>query len=478
MSEGEQTIGRSTVGNTSHIDPTEVEVKIRSINRSEEPHQRELYLKAVRQIHGLSAAAFAKKAGILEVSYREIERGNRKISDHVGNANKIIYTIGKLSPEGDVIAEGAITHVMAATLPPVERARIDDLLEPFPGKVVFDKKTHTPPVDTLAIADPETEVTEEQKWFDTIKQIPFGEAVWFLRVASSQTRAEFAEECGISVGELTFVEEGKRGLRLPYVNRIIDTTFDPDGEIAQLLRLKSQNYDVMTLEDLQNASIGKVFDYIRTLQGQERSEVGKKLFKSENTVRDIELGRVLGSRLEDDMTNRWLDLPPDSTWRKVIRHKIISPDEPINAETLQGVMHERFLIVADSQDNNEGPPLSTDDSEVMDEIQSKETLGQAIKFLRERKNIGSKKMSQRSLAALIQRRSFTHKEISYLEQDKQHLRDYRLFALLEEGLGYDIHHPVAQYMLRRNYQEKKVRDKTRVPVNSLQNLTKRANPKI
>ncbi len=310
--------------------------------------------------------------------------------------------------------------------------------------IVWDPETHA-----ARIEENENKLTDEPKWLQTFRKVPLREAVWFIRLAKGQTRREFAQDVGNAEGTIKNVEEGKSMLGLQFINKIIKKRFDQEGQAAQLLRLLSQGEKAMTLEELDRAPIGKLVRYLRIVQGQEQTEVAEKLMRDSTVISNIESGKNSCLGHEDAIPDLWLKLPADSALRKIIKHKILSPNKSIDDNLLQAVLQERFLFVDSSKDRKKTPARI---QELVAVVEAKETIGQALFFLR-------------------QDRPLTKKYMRLVELDKKHIRDYVLASHLSE-LGYDIHHPVAQYLLRWNYQEKKLRDEKSVAVSSLQNLVK------
>lgn len=278
---------------------------------------------------------------------------------------------------------------------------------------------------------------EDPRWLQTIDQAKFNNAVRYLRIDLGLSRDEFSKLANISCDSLKQIELGKAPASLRVVNRIIQRArLDVDGKAAQLLRLKSQGESPMTIAELATVAPEKLFFYLTIAKGEVQNETAAALERGKGTIYKFAKGQLslkgtLGKIPE------WLGVSTESSLYRLFEQRVLTPNIPANRELVDGVLSEGFVFVDPTR---KMPRYRTEvDNILIKELQEKDTVGQALRHLRTRKGL-----TQPALAGNDHTKSY----VGSKEVGPNLPFDYKAGDILKKA-GYDIHHPVAHYMINR-----------------------------
>ena len=422
--------------------------EIRVLTRSRYISPLEQHLRGLRQQLGLSPQEFAAGCGINAATYEVLE--NRGTVSQK-NATRIIDWLGENPQlEGNPHAEAAVTLLTIKNLYPRRRmdkepdarneARLKqletDLVLPFEGTVIFRNR------------QPETEKqqkTEDQIWLDTLQfGDTLGAKIRLLRLGQYSSREEYAAEAEVSLNRYLEIEQNRRTPRIDTLNKILAaSSLPPEGKAAQALRLFSRGQKIMTVSDLQAASLHELLEYVRIAKGQTREEVASRMkFRSKTQVNVLFSGAQPPGRWKNDIM-RWIDLPDESTMKDIVSRKIHSPETEIPFELVLRAQEEQFIFIP-PPDNEMLVAAAgiTEGSYVNNKLLRLKTFGKVLSAVRKRRHL-----TQESLAERIQDRNYSAALISRMERDLHTPYDHTALYLLAR-LGYDFHDASTQVLLR------------------------------
>jgi DNA-binding XRE family transcriptional regulator len=268
----------------------------------------EANLRAWRQEQGLQPKDMIKATGVGKVSYHYVETGNPKAS--VPSVNRVIDFIGENGDEHNIHAVNAVTLLTALKMPFEERSTINDLVKAseFKGTVVFR--------DAYITEDPHVEAISEE--------MSFRDALATICDLTGTTVTRLARDAKIHPTVLQKLDRTKTKVASFTANKLIQTLgLEGQGKTAQYLRLKAQEQEPMSLEELSKANLGELIRYLRTAQGLTRPELGSILYMSKSTIENMENGTY----------NTLDDISPLRPW---------IGDDPI-IEFLDAKIHKRRL---------------------------------------------------------------------------------------------------------------------------------------
>jgi predicted transcriptional regulator len=309
---------------------------------------REAQLRAVRTTYGLTSSEFAAIAEVPIGSYGKVESNSvRKPSNE--NINKIVTAVGEIAHEDDPNALAVITTLTAVNLPTDKLANIKEFTDSarFTGEIIFtkDKKQETTDADALH----QVSEADDERLYREHEGLTFGESLDSLRQSFGLSLKDFAEEMEISLTHLRNMRQGRYGSDLPGINRIIENcAIESESRTAQLLRLKARGMQPLTQKKVNDASPGTYVRYLRTLKGYTTVDLGKALYRTEAHIIDIEIRRKTPKWVPIEIPKA-LGIEPDEPAYQILKHKIHSPDQPIQEKILETLVHGKLLFVPDKE---------------------------------------------------------------------------------------------------------------------------------
>lgn len=267
------------------------------------------------------------------------------------------------------VARERVVEWEAGTVTPTER--LEDIIRAFdflPDSIIPDiirfKATHeieVLPAELIAKVRPKKEkylITDESKkeqqekkeiekrWLRTIRKVGIAKALRYLRESEGMSRDQVAQESGISDTEIYEIEAGLRKPNLNTLNMLISVQIlDSQGKAAQMLRLQSYNRDIMTIQALQFAPIGKVIQYLRILKGVTQQEMARDLGRVPLTIKRWEGGKVNipVEGLEEVIS--WFGIDENSSLAQIMRKKQEDPRIGIQKSLLFETLFGSYLFV-------------------------------------------------------------------------------------------------------------------------------------
>ncbi|MBA3723563.1 MAG: transcriptional regulator [Candidatus Levybacteria bacterium] len=304
----------------------------RTIIKVREPKRHlddiEAHLRAVRQGLGLSHNQLARQAGMSPSAFIRFENGKRR--RNIEYKEKVIDAIGNIASEDNEHAVAAVTLLTASDFTEQERTRVQSLIEDaaFSGTVIFK--------DGRVIRD---------RVFNQVSQAnSFGEAILKLCNDAGITLNDLAKKADIHPTILQKLDKRKRKVTLFTANKVIDALeIERTDKAAQYLRLHAQSLKPMTLKELRTVEAGKVVQYLRTIEGFARPELGEILFLSKSTIENVE-NDTYKTVVITNIFSPWLG---DDPIKDVLKVKYSSGVVIKNKALLQQVLDGRFLFEAD-----------------------------------------------------------------------------------------------------------------------------------
>ncbi|MBA3724233.1 MAG: hypothetical protein H0W89_05100 [Candidatus Levybacteria bacterium] len=396
----------------------------------------EAYLKAFRQQHDLSLSDMADLLGSYFGYYGQIERG---IIARPGTAftARAVESLRPFMSEGDDNA-AAISSILTQ-LSSVHRGSATDQVKleiratiPWNGIIEFKGgEVH----DMRSV---------DQRWYGLFDQedMTKGDALRSIRLGEYLSRKEFATESGIPLVTLGRLETQDKTPEPGTVKRIIEASLLPtEGGAAQRLRLLINNMGVMTDEDFRNASRGEVLRYLRILEGMTLVEKAAQLgYLSQTRVIIAEKDGTLTKDNQDKIQQNWLNTPEDA----ILIQKILEPDAELDDDVIKALQKSRFLFKPANALTYDIPGR-----EVPDWVQADLPIGKILRVLRTGTG-----MSLRDVERELINSKLSPPQISEAENGHRPLADFRIASLLRV-YGYDIHHPVTQYIIKKTNSERK-----------------------
>lgn len=354
----------------------------------------------------------------------------------------------KVSRAEIVVKEGQVyasTSIIALTREDKDQQPINRRVQGLPYVEGYGStnKAHLYPLRNVLMRfdDPQTDIKEgleqdsEQKWYNTIASVDFKESVRYLRLVEGYSRNEFSRLTGLANSTLESAEViGAISLRK--LNTIIKlSTIDQNGKAAQLLRVKSLGEQPMTVNELREADFGKVFKYLRIINGMSQEMLAEKLSVSGSWIGKIEKGRTLPEGILSVVDN-WLNLQP--AFKEVLR-RTLHPEKPIiEQELLNKVVDERLLFVKGPDARREEGDTSSPN--IARAIRTAETVGHAFDVLGESGEVTADQIWE------VLKIKFKNEQIEALKTRALLPLDFVLAEFMFR-LGFDIHHPYTHAMV-------------------------------
>lgn len=284
------------------------------------------------------------------------------------------------------------------------------------------------------------ERSEERKWMRTIHNTSLDKAVRYIRFAEGLKTSQLEKESEVS--RYTFLRNHKR-MQPNILRLLIDASvLDTDGKPAQLLHLKNQQKEPLSLDALQTSTTGQILQYLRIIMGHSQNTLAEATGKAQSVIAYVEAKERPPTYLHTLL--ELLQLDPTDPLAEIIQKKAnkekIIIDEDKKTRLLKGnILFTEHL-------NNIGPyPLSQKDRVFLEET-AESSVGTIMSRLRTEKGL-----SQLSMANLIEA---GQDQISRIENNRK-MPEHGFILRLMKYFDYDIHHPLTQRLLALS--EEKVR---------------------
>lgn len=408
-------------------------ITIASRQRPEVP-QLERHLRGLRAEYGLSPQAMAGRFGVSDGHYRRnFESGREHPTISSRQLDRYVDVIGEIAPEGDPIAEGAVAHLYAATLPPERKERIADLLPEFPGTVIFSnvREVH------------EKEEDENVNWQSTFARVPIDQSLRLMRIEKDISRQEMADMIGFDVRTVTSSEHGKCRPSLSYLNAMLEAAYFPtDSFAAQTLRLRGMGIEIETTEEFLAASSESKIRYARVACGYTQERMAEVCGVLTSRIRDLELRTPKRVDVEAVLQPFVKDNPIAALPIQVLQVQRTNGD--VTPQMVEALQKGKLMIYPSEDAKQELLHTSAEDKNVI-KVLSKRTIGKGLRYLRTKRGLTIEQVGKLG--------GFDKTWYAHIERDARNMDRSGIYIL--NAFGYDIHSPVTHYILARAFDLRK-----------------------
>lgn len=295
---------------------------------------------------------------------------------------------------------------------------------------------------------------EEARWRTTVSKHGLGESIRQLILNEGITQLDFVKQLDhptINSHFLKNVIAEKYKPRLLNLNSILEAsllaTFGEDNAVMQILRLKTIRETPLTKEKLEKSRYGSVLTYCWTAMGYMQEELARVVGIGESTITDLKWkARAQFKNRSQQLIHQLLGIDEANPLYQVMQAKEYSFYTPLSESQFSDICKGKFIFC---------PPGGFTDPAVI----PKEDQTFLTKIQTEKLDIADIMMlwitkhgiSQKAFAKKAKR---TVNRISEIKNKNYQPSDLGTFKIAQT-FGYDIHHPITQYML------KQLRDKQR-----------------
>lgn len=166
----------------------------------------------------------------------------------------------------------------------------------------------------------------------------------YLIAASDLSTRDFIKRSGIlDTSTIPTLKSGKKMPRLSTIKKVIEASPLPQGSrTAQYLYVLWNKGNLMSVEDLADASAGDIVSYIKMLHGDSRENVANAFRKTETSISDW-IRNKSQPYVDGQDVKHWVGAN-NPALIEILLHKIEKSSQRIPAETLQAVLSEEYLF--------------------------------------------------------------------------------------------------------------------------------------
>jgi transcriptional regulator with XRE-family HTH domain len=299
----------------------------------------------------------------------------------------------------------------------------------------------------------EIEDQDTRDWLGTTKGKSYGRSIRFRRLGLGFSSEDFIKAKQLQKFHLSEHENDLHAPTPSTQREFIEALeIDPEGLIAQYLRLKAENIRPMTKAELSVCSVGELVYYLRIMRGDIQREVSQSLeYGSQSSLSRVESGLFKGMRTDAEgaAITSWLRLDEDSELAEVIRWKQSYPGQPLPPGfTTSALLHEGYLFA----EHFVGLPPRNLTQEQKEQIKNK-TFAGIMLALRISAGLTQKQLSERTKRG---NRSISMRTIGAIENGQ--IPEDCNVVLLAEALDLGIHNPMTHKLLEISDEERTLRE--------------------
>lgn len=295
-----------------------------------------------------------------------------------------------------------------------------------------------------------------QNWLRTFSspQIEIDQVVWLLRLSARQSVNEFAKSANLNKRTILDIEAKNELPTTKTLNQIFAVVgIDAMSKEAQRIRLKNKGIEPATIDMFIELPWNQQVRYIRSLLGLTQRNLGKEIYYSDEAVTYFESssGKMIMSEKTLAQLVGLFDLSTKSTLYGVMLQRIRGEQVVLSDEDRRELLTGPCFFEDYVQQIGKYW-LSPEEIQHLNQIKNMEQSSQMLSFLR----TDVKHMTMRQV---VQKGKISFGTIINAERGTNIANDYIISRLLTK-LGYDIHHPITQYVLKLAREEKKRGKKT------------------
>jgi transcriptional regulator with XRE-family HTH domain len=299
------------------------------------------------------------------------------------------------------------------------------------------------PAPSVESAREKVAVTRSQNWLRTLfsRDTDMRVALTLLRLESGLTEEAFAKLFGMTRSNFnTYVSQGVDPLSYKLKKILVVCNIDPMSKEGQYFQFKREGIEPMTIDKFATAQDGRKFHYVRTALGDTMARFGERINYSFQWVNNIESGTKIASSSARESLAQLIGLS-EATNRLIIGAP--SGEELTFTQTEKNEILRGWLLFRENTLHPNSYELTNQERDLLARLRKIDNFRDIVKTLRSEKGVYQKQMAKEA---------GVHENTIYKAEKRGVIPDDLNIVRI---VGYGIHHPITQLVLRFAWEERR-----------------------